>query len=327
MGTNKQLKYIIAFTLIVSSIFIIFLIFKASHILENLNASAKKDAKVLILTSDNLNDQSWGGLAYKGKILIEDEYNISAEVIGSVNENKDTADLVKTYVNKGYQLIIGHGREFSEPFYRLMNQYKDVQFATIHGQSTGENLSVYTFNQNEVEVVAGMAAAMKTETNRIAIIDAVDNYHKDWGFPDGVEKINPDVSLTYKLVPERTNKQKAKEVAASLIDSGVDVIYTKGNSYNQAVINYAKEQGIYLIGYLEDQSYMAEELMLTSVTNDVPMAYNAIIKDYLSEKGLPHSKKMLNESDGVYGLAPLGPMFTEYEIEQMQTVTDVEIPY
>ncbi|UOQ85946.1 BMP family ABC transporter substrate-binding protein [Gracilibacillus salinarum] len=327
MEANKQLKYITAITAIVSSIVIIFLILKATNILDDLNASAKEDASILILTSDNLNDQSWGGLAYKGKILIEDEYNTSAEAVGNVKENEDTEKLVDTYVDKGYQLIIGHGREFSEPFYRLMNKYKDVEFVTVHGNYSGDNLSVYTFNQNEVEVVAGMAAALKTESNKVAIIDAVDNRQKDWGFPEGIEKINPAVNLMYKVVPERTSKLKAKEVAESVIHKGVDVIYTKGNSYNQEVIDYAKEHGVYLIGYLEDQSYMAENLMLTSVTNDVPMTYNAIIKDYLSDKGLPHSKKMLNENDGVYGIAPLGPMFTESEMEQMQALTDVEITH
>ncbi|WP_208588240.1 BMP family ABC transporter substrate-binding protein [Gracilibacillus suaedae] len=326
MEAKKQVKYILAITLIVVSIFVIFLVFKSNQIMNNMNASETAPTKVLILTTDRLNDQSWGSLAYKGKILIEEEYNVTAEVLGEVNAERDTSSLVEQYVKEGYELIIGHGREFSEPFYRIINQYKNVQFVTLHGDNIAKNLAVYTFNQNEIEVIAGMAAGLKTKSNKIGLIDAVDNSHKDWGFPKGIGLIDDSVELFYKVVPERTSKSAAKLVAAELIDQGVDVIYTKGNSYNQEVINYAKEQGVYTIGYLEDQSYMAENKVLTSVLNNVPMAYNAILEDFLSEEGIKFEKKYLDDSDGVYGIAPFGPMFSEDEIELIEEATNYKIP-
>ncbi|MFD2657308.1 BMP family ABC transporter substrate-binding protein [Gracilibacillus thailandensis] len=326
MEAKKQVKYILAITLIVVSIFVIFLVFKSNQIMNNMNASETAPTKVLILTTDRLNDQSWGSLAYKGKILIEEEYNVTAEVLGEINAERDTSSLVEQYVEEGYELIIGHGREFSEPFYRIINQYKNVQFVTLHGDNIAKNLAVYTFNQNEIEVIAGMAAGLKTKSNKIGLIDAVDNSHKDWGFSKGIELIDDSIELLYKVVPERTSKSAAKLVAAELIDQGVDVIYTKGNSYNQEVINYAKEQGIYTIGYLEDQSYMAENKVLTSVLNNVPMAYNAILEDFLSEEGIKFEKKYLDDNDGVYGIAPFGPMFSEDEIELIEEATDYKIP-
>ncbi|WP_018931640.1 BMP family ABC transporter substrate-binding protein [Gracilibacillus lacisalsi] len=326
MEAKKQVKYILAITLIVVSIFVIFLVFKSNQIMNNMNASESAPTKVLILTTDRLNDQSWGSLAYKGKILIEEEYNVTAEVLGEVNAERDTSSLVERYVDEGYELVIGHGREFSEPFYRIINQYKNVQFVTLHGDNIAKNLAVYTFNQNEIEVIAGMAAGLKTKSNKIGLIDAVENSHKDWGFPKGIELIDDSIELLYKVVPERTSKSAAKLVAAELIDQGVDVIYTKGNSYNQEVINYAKEQGIYTIGYLEDQSYMAENKVLTSVLNNVPMAYNAILEDFLSEEGIKFEKKYLDDNDGVYGIAPFGPMFSEDEIELIEEATDHKIP-
>ncbi|SFL83572.1 transcriptional activator of comK gene [Gracilibacillus orientalis] len=321
------MKYILGITLIVVSIFVIFLVFKSSQIMDDMDASEVAPTKVLILTTDRLNDQSWGSLAYKGKILIEEEYNVTAEVLGEVDEEKDTSSIVKEYVDQGYELIIGHGREFSEPFYRISNQYQDVQFVTVHGDKTANNLAIYTFNQNEIEVIAGMAAGLKTKSKKIGLIDAVNNKQKDWGFSQGIEYIDDNIELIYKVVPERTSKSEAKSVAADLIDQGVDVIYTKGNSYNQEVINYAKENGIYTIGYLEDQSYMAEDKVLTSVLNDVPMAYNAILKDFFSEEGIQFEKQYLDDNDGVYGIAPFGPMFSEDEIRTIEEATELDIPH
>ncbi|MGP4042290.1 BMP family ABC transporter substrate-binding protein [Gracilibacillus sp. D59] len=325
MEAKRQIKYILGITLIVVSIFVVILLFKSNQILDNMKASESSPTKVLILTTDRLDDQSWGSLAYKGKLLIEEKYNVTAEVVGEVKEKEDTPTLVEKYVDKGYDLIIGHGREFSDPFYRLINQYKDVQFVTLHGDNIARNLAVYTFNQNEIEVIAGMAAGMKTKSNKVGVIDAINNKNKDWGFKEGIELVNDNIELNYRVVPERTSKSKAKSVAANLIEQGVDVIYTKGNSYNQEVINYAKKQGIYIIGYLEDQAYMAEGKVLTSVLNNVPMAYDVMVKDYLSDDGIKVGKKYLNENDGVYGIAPFGSMFSEEEIRRIEEATDHEI--
>ncbi|WP_058307512.1 BMP family ABC transporter substrate-binding protein [Gracilibacillus massiliensis] len=327
MEAKKQLKYILAVTLAVTSVFIVFLLIKSNQIMNNMNASEADPIQVLILSGDTLNDQSWGSLAYKGKLLVEEEYNAEVEVLGEIDINNDVSPTVEEYVAEGYELVIGHGREFSEPFYRIANQFKNTQFVTLHGDYLENNLSVYTFNQNEIEVVAGMAAALKTESKKIGLIDAVDNEHSDWGFPEGIKKIDENIDLIYEVVPERTDKSAAKNTASEMIDNGVDVIYTKGNSYNQEVINYAKDKGIYVIGYLEDQSYMAEEVMLTSVLNNVPQAYMAIVKDYINEDDLISEKRILDSNDGVYGLAPLGPMFSDEEIAIMENLTNQIIEY
>ncbi|GAE91281.1 positive regulator of comK [Gracilibacillus boraciitolerans JCM 21714] len=317
METNNHLKFILGMALLISTLFVVFLIVKSNQIIDNMEVSQTKPVKVLILSGDTLNDQSWGGsLAYKGKLLVEEELNAEVEVIGDVNLSNDLTPIVKEYVENNYQLIIGHGREFSEPFYRIANQFKHTQFVTLHGEYVDKNLAVYTFNQREIEVVAGMAAALKTKTNKIGIIDTHDNDYSDWGgFPQGIKKIDTNIELIYEVVPERTDKSAAKHVTSNMIDNGIDVIYTRGNSYNQEVINFAKEKGgVYLIGYLEDQSYMAENAILTSVLNNIPYVYKTILKDHLKDTNMISEKRILDSNDGVYGLAPFGPMFTQEEI-------------
>ena len=55
--------------------------------------------------------------------------------------------------------------------------------------------------------------------------------------------------------------------------------------------------------------------MLTSVINDVSQMYVEIMKDYFSEEGIQPGLKLLTEEDGVYQLAPFGPMFTEDDLQ------------
>ena len=50
---------------------------------------------------------------------------------------------------------------------------------------------------------------------------------------------------------------------------------------------------MYVIGYLDDQAYMGRPVILTSVINDVPQAYNAIMKDYFSKRAFDLEKSNL----------------------------------
>lgn len=115
------------------------------------------------------------------------------------------------------------------------------------------------------------------------------------------------------MVNSRDDGAKAVKLLRELKDEGVDIVYAKGNSYNQEVIQEAKKQKMYVIGYLDDQAYMGRPVILTSVINDVPQAYNAIMKDYFSKKGLRSREVKLDARDGVYKLAPFGPMYSKQE--------------
>ncbi|MFC4404276.1 BMP family ABC transporter substrate-binding protein [Gracilibacillus xinjiangensis] len=314
MQANKQLKLILAITLIVISVFFVFLLFRSSQIMNDMNASEKKPTKILILTTDNVTDQSWGSQAYKGKMQIENLYNVEATLESEVIINMELEDLIMQSIHDGTELVIGHGREFSEFFYKLTNQYKETQFVTVHGEYTNSNLAVYTFDHQEIEYVAGIAAALKTKTNKVGVIDAVNNEHKDWGFSEGIKSTKPNIELVYDVVYSREDHEKALQIANKMIEQDVDIIYTKGNSYNKSVINLAKSEGIYVIGYLEDQAYMAKQNVLTSVVNNIPQVYSAIAKDFLSKGGVKPEKKFLDTTDGVYGLAPFGSMFSNEEI-------------
>ncbi|ENH97408.1 basic membrane lipoprotein [Gracilibacillus halophilus YIM-C55.5] len=318
MRNNQQLKTILTITVICSIIVIVALIWKSSVILTSMNSTEDRDTHVAVFTTDVTTDQSWGSLAYKGTLLMKEQFDVTTNLYSEVDLENDLHNQITTSIQNGTDIIIGHGREFSEPFQRLSNEFPETQFITVHGDYYNSNLAVYTFDQQEIEYVAGVAAALKTETNKVGLIDVENKLHKNWGFPTGLKEMNPDIKLLYEVVHTRNNSDRAVRLAKKLIEQGADIIYSKGNGYNKAVMNYAKEHDVYLIGYLEDQSYMAENKMLTSVVNNVEQVYVSILEDYFSEDGIPSDKIYLDSEDGVYGLAPLGDMFSQSERDTIQ---------
>ncbi|AWD65278.1 BMP family ABC transporter substrate-binding protein [Priestia megaterium] len=313
MQRSRQLRLILLLALIVVASFLIIIVSKTQGIISQQTTKKVENTSVAILTSDVLTDQSWGSLAYKGKINIEQKYPVSAQVISEVNTNQKMKEAAEKVIQNGTKVVIGHGREFSTVFTELAPKYPHVHFVTIHGTSRYKNQTVYTFDQTKIEYLAGTAAAMKTRTKKIGLIDAFEAREKNPGFEKGLKASDSSIAFYYRVVNSRDDGAKAVKLLRELKDEGVDIVYAKGNSYNQEVIQEAKKQKMYVIGYLDDQAYMGRPVILTSVINDVPQAYNAIMKDYFSKKGLRSREVKLDARDGVYKLAPFGPMYSKQE--------------
>lgn len=319
MQQSKQLRMISIITLIVGIVIIGTILFKTKGIISDAAANYfVGNTKVSIITSDVLVDQSWGSLAYKGKLKIEEMFPVDVTLYSEIDTEKRMKKTIETAIKEGSKLIIGHGREFSDVFTEVAEQNPDIHFITIHGDSKYPNQSVYTFDQGEIEYFAALASSVVTKNNKIALIDAFDAREKNPEFETGLKYYKPEATFYYRYVDSRDDGEKAVQIFRELINEGVDVVYSKGNSYNREIINLAKKENILVIGYLDDQSYMGKDHVVTSVLNDVSQAYVAIMEDYFSEDGIPHGKVMLGANHGVYGLAPFGPMLTEEEKEMIK---------
>ncbi|MFC0559621.1 BMP family ABC transporter substrate-binding protein [Halalkalibacter alkalisediminis] len=317
MQPLNQPRWILILTVVVAFGFITTIIIKVSNVLSESSYSERTDeqTKVTIITSDEVVDQSWGSLAYIGQLKIEEQFPIEVTLYSEINTEALQLETVERALEDGAKVIIGHGREFSDVFTELAPTHSNVNFVTIHGHAIHENQSVYSFNQGVIEAKAGIAAALITVTNKVGLIDAIDAREEQPQFEAALYQSNPEIAFYYKVVDSWDDDAKAGEYMKEMIDEGVDVIYARGNGFNRAVIEYGRQNQIYMIGYLEDQSYMASEWILTSVMNDVSQMYVAIMKDYFSEEGIQHGVKLLTEEDGVYQLAPFGPMFTKDDLQ------------
>jgi transcriptional activator of comK gene len=312
-SVENQSKNILLFTIFVAILLVFTMIYKSSDIL-NVEAECDEEdeTRVAILASDHILDQSWGSLAYKGQLEIEERFPINTTLHSELITDALKEETAVQMIEEGTDLIIGHGREFSETFTSLAENHPNIMFVTIHGTATYENQAVYTFDKGKVEYFAALVAALKTKTKKIGVIRSYEDRELVTQFEEGLQFYAPNVSLLYETVPDRNDGDGAIRAMNNMLDIGVDVIYTKGNGFNQQVIEYAIMKDIYVIGYLEDQSYMAKDHVLTSVTNDIPKVYVAIMDDYFSDEGISSGETSLNNGE-VYGLAPLGWMFAEVE--------------
>ncbi|SDZ55925.1 transcriptional activator of comK gene [Evansella caseinilytica] len=322
MQQSAQLRWILIGTMIVALIFMATIIFKTTGILQNSTKTSNDKINVAIITSDDVVDQSWGSLAYKGQLKMEEKFPVNVTFYSLINTEKKMKDTCLEAVSNDTKVIIGHGREFSDLFTSLAPSYPDIHFVTIHGTAKHPNQSVYTFEQGDIEYFAALAASLKTKSNKIGLLDAIDGRERNPQFEIGLKHYKPEAEFIFKYVGSRDDSKKAVKLMEEMLQEGVDVVYSKGNAYNPDVIEFAKSHDMYVIGYLDDQSYMAADIVLTSVMNDVSQAYVAIMDDFFGDEGIPAGKIILTEKHGVYKLAPFGPMFSQKEIDWIQEEMD-----
>lgn len=313
MQQSKQSQIIIRISVVVSLCILLFLAYKTTVILTNLRAGEHElipQTQVGIITSDVVHDQSWGGLAYEGKLRIQGGFPVEVELLSEKQTDAEMKAAALELINKKVKLIIGHGREFSALFTELAPNYKDVHFVTIHGTSEHPNQSVFTYKDFiEGYYAAGMTAGMMSETKKIAILAPYDPDEETVkSFIKGVNELNLDVETIIRIVGSRDDEEKALKQTKELIDLGVDVIFTRGNLYNRVVIDEVRNADIYAIGFIDDQSYMAKDHVLTSLMNDVPQTYVKILEQYFDAEGIQSGTTALTYIDGVYRLADFGQM-------------------
>lgn len=316
MQQKKQSQIIIRIGIVVCLCILLFLAYKTNLILTNQRADESQSVsqtKVGIITSDVVHDQSWGGLAYEGKLRIQKKFPVEVEFLSEKQTDEEMKIAALELINKKVELIIGHGREFSELFTELAPNHKDVHFVTLHGASEHINQSVFTYKDFiEGYYAAGMTAGMMSKSKKIAILAPFDPDEETVkSFIRGVEDINMDVDYLIRIVGSRDDEEKALLYTKELIDLGVDVIFTRGNLYNRVVIDEVRQADIYAIGFIDDQSYMARDHVLTSLVNDVPQTYVKILEQYLDPNGIQSGTTALSYKDGVYRLAPFGQMVPE----------------
>ena len=244
----------------------------------------------MISDTGGVNDESFNQSTWEGLQQAQEKYGkdkVQVKYVESSQEADYTPN-IETFVEEDLDLIIGVGYKMAGAIEEESKNYPDVQFAIIdHSyEKQPENVTSLIYEDNTAAYLAGLVAAKKTETNKVAFIGGIKSATLDkfeYGFRAGVKAANPNCELTVRYLNSFSDSALAKSVANQMHKDGVDVIYTAAGAAGTGAIEAAKENNKMAIGVDVDQSPLAPDNIISSTMKNVNVSIVNLVGEILED--------------------------------------------
>lgn len=294
-------------------------------------AVAKEDLKVGVV---HITDPAEGtGYTYPHDLGIQGmQKNLGlddSQIIRKNNVDDQNATAIRTAleecVEEGCQIVFATSWGYMDYVEEIAEEYPDVLFAHGTGyKSNGKNFINYFGKINQARYLSGIAAGMKTTSNKIGYVAAQNNGNGEVtsgidAFAMGVESVNPDAKVYVKVTGSWFDPEGEGQAAKSLIDMGCDVIAQHCDTANPAT--EAEKAGVFAVGYNSDMAQKAPGATLTSVMWDWSVFYTEATQKVIDGTwdGQNYFGSM---QDGLVTLAPCSDLCAEGTAEKIKEVQD-----
>lgn len=246
---------------------------------------AEDGLKIAIVTSiTGVDDGNFNENNYNG-ILEFIEKNPGSTVNAIQEPSGDTTAAVQAVsdIVADYDVIVTPGFQFAG-ISQVASENPDKKFilvdsepAAVGDQTVFDNVYSMLFAEQEGGFFAGVAAALETQTNKVAVVNGVafpSNVNYQFGFESGVNYVNEvygknveivelasyagtDVTGTNvggNYVGDFADEATAKVIGSTLIKEGADILFVAAGGAGNGVLTAAKEAGnVKVIGCDVDQ--------------------------------------------------------------------------
>lgn len=284
-----------------------------------------KDVKVALVLPGSANDKGWNQEAYDGLEKIKD---LGCETAYSENvQVSDYETIFRGYADQGFNVVFGHGTEFEDAAEKVAEDYPDTIFCiTSSDISQDPNVCSLQNLNNEQGFIAGVVAALATESKKVAAIGgmeipSIQSYIM--GFEQGVEYVDNGTEALTAYTGDFSDATKVKEQANAFIEQGADIVSQDADEAGLGLFEAIKDapDGVYAIGAVKDQYDECPGKVLTSATNQISDGMKVAIEDYIKE-GLEAKCYKFGIKEGVIGLADYHDCADVLTDDEKQFVTD-----
>ena len=205
-----------------------------------------------------------------------------------------------------YDVIVCCGFQFAG-IGTIAEENPDVDFILVDSYPTNadgeeteyENIYAMQFKEQESGFCAGIAAAMETKTNKVAVVNGIaypSNVNYQYGFMSGVNYANKHYGTKAEIVElpsyagtdvtganvggnyigSFSDEATGKVVGKALVDEGADIIFVAAGGSGNGVFTAVKEaDGVFCIGcdvdQFDDGASGDKNIILTSVLKVMDM--------------------------------------------------------
>ena len=242
----------------------------------------------LVTDTGKVDDKSFNQSAWEGAQAAAEAVGGSADYIETA-ASSDYANNIGQFVDSGANVIVTVGFGMAEATAAAAAENPDIRFIGVD-QFQGEtipNVTGLVFNEDKAGFLAGALAGLLTESNTIAAVLGTDQVPPvvayKTGYENGAAYTNPDVNVisTYNpggLDTAFNDPEWGATTARQAIDNGADVVFgAGGNTGNGALIEVAKDDGLFCIGVDTDQWETVPEAQPCLVTSAMKLINQGVV--------------------------------------------------
>ena len=251
------------------------------------NGTSEKALKIAILTSGGgVDDGSFNQDNYNGILsFIADHPSSTVTPVEEVNGDTAAAIQAVHDVVADYDALVLDGFQFAN-ITEIAYDNPDKKFILVDtfptdasgAEVTLDNVYAMSFKEEEGGFLAGMAAALTTKTNKVAVVNGIaypTNVNYQYGFMSGVNYTNKHYGTKAEIVElssyagtdvtganvggnyvgSFSDPANGKVIGDALIKEGVDVIFVAAASSGNGILTAVKESAAddFVIGCDTDQ--------------------------------------------------------------------------
>ncbi|MFR9725845.1 BMP family lipoprotein [Streptomyces sp. MS19] len=281
-------------------------------------------------------DHSFNEAAARAGDQAEEELGLQVEyqTAGNDDTHDDRVQRLTAMAQAGYNPVIGVGYLYAPALEEVAAEFPDTTFGIVDAAPEAENAYGMTFAEHEGSYLAGVAAALKSESGQIGFIGAMPNpliQKFEAGFVQGAEATNPDIDVDVRYLYDDDDRgyndpARAAENASVMLADGVDVIYTAaGGSGVGSIETVAGVDGAWAIG-VDSDAYVQPGLadyqdhILTSMVKSVDVAVYDLIES-VQEGEAPSGTHTYTLAEGGVSLSTSGGYIDDIA-DEIQAATD-----
>jgi basic membrane protein A len=300
--------------------------------------AAKQSLRVGMVTdAGTIDDKSFNQGTWEGIKRAGDEFGLDVKYLKPAGTTE--ADYLKEMGNlydAGYKFIVCPGFKFETAVYEAQDKWKDAKFVILDGEPHTADYATFRIEPNVVALywaeqesgfLAGIAAALQMQNAEFGFIGgmeipAVQKFN--WGWQQGIKYANENYGTKITLKQENDlyqgsfdNIAAGQQIAASMFDKGVKVIFAAAGGVGVGAINEAKSrvsagQDVWIVGvdvdqYSEGILPSGKSVILTSAMKYLDRASYDMIVDELNGKFPAGQILRLNATNNGIGIPVENP--------------------
>ncbi|MFD1030955.1 BMP family lipoprotein [Metaplanococcus flavidus] len=256
------------------------------------------DISVAMVTDvGGIDDKSFNQSAWEGIKSFGEENGLEEgdgyDYLQSTSDTDYNTNL-NNLVRRDFDVVYGIGALMKGSVEEIASQQTDAQFAIIDEVVDLPNVASVMFKEQEGAFLAGVAAALMTETDKIGFVGGMEIpviERFEAGFRAGVAAVDESIEVDVQYTGAFDKAELGKTTANLMYDTGADIVFHAAGGTGNGVFTEAKErkeagEDVWVIGVDADQYEEGqigdENVTLTSVLKGVEMAVVEIAEKTLA---------------------------------------------